>query len=76
MSSTKSMPLQDQNINIYPCGIEVSPYAPWLAASPDRKVYNTTMVPPHGLLVIKCPMKKLAECTYLTRNENNIFLTV
>lgn len=27
--------LQDNNINIYPCGIIVSPHAPWLAASPD-----------------------------------------
>ncbi|KAJ8300209.1 hypothetical protein KUTeg_021728 [Tegillarca granosa] len=45
--------LQDQNINIYPCGIEVSPYAPWLAASPDRKVYSTTIVPPHGLLKLR-----------------------
>ncbi|KAJ8313194.1 hypothetical protein KUTeg_009250 [Tegillarca granosa] len=66
--------LQDQNVNIYPCGIVVSPYAPWLAASPDRKVYSTTMVPPHGLLEIKCPMKTLAECTYLTRNENSYSL--
>lgn len=32
------------------------------------------MVPPHGLLEIKCPMKTLAECTYLTRNENSYSL--
>ena len=25
--------------NVYPCGIIVNPWASWLAASPDRKVY-------------------------------------
>jgi hypothetical protein len=42
-------------INLYPCGIIVSPWSPWLAASPDRKVYNPARNPPFGLLEIKCP---------------------
>ncbi|XP_062621198.1 uncharacterized protein LOC134282825 [Saccostrea cucullata] len=60
--------LQNNNVNIYPCGIIVSPYASWLAASPDRKVYNPTMNPPYGLLEIKCPVKPLTECVYLKKD--------
>ncbi|XP_056000210.1 uncharacterized protein LOC125676125 [Ostrea edulis] len=59
--------LLDNNVNIYPCGVVVSPYAPWLAATPDRKVYNPTMNQPYGLLEIKCPVKPLSECNYLTK---------
>lgn len=35
--------LQDNNNNIYPCGIIVSHHAPWLAASPDWKLYQPSM---------------------------------
>ncbi|XP_078341082.1 uncharacterized protein LOC144627572 [Crassostrea virginica] len=59
--------LQDGNVNIYPCGIIVSPYVPWLAATPDRKVYNPTMDPPYGLLEIKCAVKPLEDCIYLKK---------
>ena len=60
----------NNDVNIYPCGLVVSPWAPWLAASPDRKVYCPSMVPAYGLLEIKCPVKPLADCLYLTKNEN------
>jgi hypothetical protein len=30
-----------KRINLYPCGVVVSQWSPWIAASPDRKVYNT-----------------------------------
>uniref|UniRef100_A0A8W8JLC4 YqaJ viral recombinase domain-containing protein n=1 Tax=Magallana gigas TaxID=29159 RepID=A0A8W8JLC4_MAGGI len=60
--------LQDNNINIYPFGIIVSTHAPWLAASPDRKVYQPSMNPPSGSLEIKCPVKPLIECLYLKRD--------
>ncbi|CAG2198744.1 unnamed protein product [Mytilus edulis] len=63
--------LQDDSVNVYPCGIIVSPFSPWLAASPDRKVYNPLMVPPYGLLEIKCPVKQLEECIYLTKSDDN-----
>ncbi|KAK3106870.1 hypothetical protein FSP39_001733 [Pinctada imbricata] len=55
------------DVNIYPCGIVVSPKAPWLAASPDRKVYCPSLSPKHGLLEIKCPVNPLSECSYLSR---------
>lgn len=58
--------LHDDNVNVYPCGIIVSPYSPWLAASPDRKVYHPSRIPQFGLLEIKCPVKALSECMYLT----------
>ena len=60
----------NNDVNIYPCGLVVSPWDPWLAVSPDRKVYCPSMVPAYGLLEIKCPVKPLAECQYLTKNEN------
>ncbi|XP_053402818.1 uncharacterized protein LOC128558057 [Mercenaria mercenaria] len=45
----------ENRVNLYPCGVVVSFWAPWLAASPDRKVYDPTRNPPFGLLEIKCP---------------------
>jgi putative phage-type endonuclease len=68
-------------VNIYPCGIVISPTSPWLAASPDRKVYNSTKQSPYGLLEIKCPSSdsvEMVECLkkdaggflYLSRTHN------
>lgn len=45
----------ENRVNLYPCGVIVSPYCPWLAATPDRKVYCPSRNPPYGLLEIKCP---------------------
>ncbi|KAJ8320593.1 hypothetical protein KUTeg_002180, partial [Tegillarca granosa] len=42
-------------VNLFSCGVVVSFSAPWLAASPDRNVYNPERNPPFGLLEIKCP---------------------
>jgi len=42
-------------VTIYPCGIVMSKNSSWMAASPDRKVYNTTKQSRYGLLEIKCP---------------------
>lgn len=44
-------------VNLYPSGIILSNLSPWIAASPDRKVYNPARQPPFGLLEIKCPFK-------------------
>ena len=30
----------NNDINLYPCGVVVSSWAHWLAASPDRKIYD------------------------------------
>lgn len=46
---------KEGKVNLYPCGCVVSCSAPWLAASPDRKVYDPSKQPPYGLLEIKCP---------------------
>ncbi|KAJ8316514.1 hypothetical protein KUTeg_005921 [Tegillarca granosa] len=35
--------LQDQNVNIYICGIVVILKSPWLTANHNRKIYSTTM---------------------------------
>jgi len=55
-------------VNIYPSGIVVSPKVPWMAATPDRKVYDPSADPPFGLLEIKCPdlaQKDLKDLKYL-----------
>ena len=57
------------NVNIYPCGVIVNVWAPWLAASPDLKVYNTNMTPPFGLLEFKCPqVSSVLEVPYLRKD--------
>ena len=54
------------NVNLYPCGVVVSPYCPWMAASPDRKVYAPERSQKYGLLEIKCPVTNdLSSCEYL-----------
>jgi hypothetical protein len=60
----------ENRINLYPCGIVVSQCSPWIAASPDRKVYNTERNPPFGLLEIKCPtINDITEVKCLKKNE-------
>lgn len=57
-------------VNLYPCGVVVSPWAPWIAASPDRKVYNPESFPPFGLLEIKCPqVNSVLEAQYLKKDQ-------
>ena len=58
------------NVNIYPCGVVVNVWVPWLAASPDRNVYNTAMISPFRLLEIKCPQVSSAlEAPYLQKDS-------
>uniref|UniRef100_A0A8W8NUK7 SWIM-type domain-containing protein n=1 Tax=Magallana gigas TaxID=29159 RepID=A0A8W8NUK7_MAGGI len=64
----------DEEVNIYPCGVVISPWSPWLAATPDRKVFCPSLDPPHGLLEIKCPVNSLADCVYLSKDENSYHL--
>jgi len=59
--------IMNNSVNLYPCGLVISPYAFWIAASPDRKVYNPDRQPPYGLLEIKCPQNEhIADIKYLT----------
>ena len=56
LAASQYASLKNNNVNLYPSGVIVSPYCPWLAASPDRKVYDPTRInEPFGLLEIKCP---------------------
>ncbi|KAK3106013.1 hypothetical protein FSP39_010896 [Pinctada imbricata] len=64
----------NKDVNIYPCGLVVSPWCPWLAASPDRKVFCPALTPKYGLLEIKCPVNPLSECQYLMKDENGFKL--
>jgi putative phage-type endonuclease len=63
--------------NIYPCGIVISPWACWIAASPDRKVYMPDRIPPFGLLEIKCPQAdSVLEVKYLDHTNQGLKLHV
>ena len=57
-----------EGANIYPVGIVISPWAYWIAATPDRKVYVPHRQPPIGILEVKCPcVTSVLEVTYLKR---------
>ena len=72
--------LKDNSVNVYPCGIIISPEAPWIAASPDRRVVDPARQPPFGLLEIKVSqaidlnsvdcLRKAGEKYELKRNHN------
>ena len=63
---------KDYRLNLYPCGVVVSGSCPWLAASPDRKVYSPDMYPEFGLLEIKCPqVGSVLECKYLSKDQDH-----
>ena len=67
-----SKKFQDK-INLYPSGVIVCVTAPWLSASPDRKVYNPERNPQFGLLEIKCPdVSSVLEVKYLRKDETGI----
>ncbi|XP_025079814.1 uncharacterized protein LOC112555598 [Pomacea canaliculata] len=62
--------MKGNTVNLYPAGIIIHPDAFWLAASPDRKVYDQSRTQdPFGLLEIKCPSmstrRSLEELPYL-----------
>ena len=62
------------NVNIYPCGIVICQQNPWLAASPDRKVYNPARLTPYGLLEIKCPESESINAVECLRKDDAGFL--
>ena len=53
--------IMNDDVNLYACGLVISPYSYWIAASPDRKVYCPTRQPPFGLLEIKCPQAQVIQ---------------
>ena len=60
--------------SLYVCGFVVNPSAPHLGTSPDRKVLDTSSIPPHGLLEIKCPDKdSFTSCDYLRKSNTGSY---
>ncbi len=58
-------------INLMAVGIIISQTSPWLAASPDRRVYNPNRTHPYGLLEIKCPnTSSVCEASYLKVDDD------
>ncbi|XP_029836300.3 uncharacterized protein LOC115320338 isoform X1 [Ixodes scapularis] len=43
------------NIQTSCCGLVVDPRSPWLGASPDRMIFDSTEAIPHGVVEAKCP---------------------
>jgi hypothetical protein len=79
-TETTSYQLRFKYVNIFPCGVVLNIEAPWLAASPDRKVYDPGRAPPLGLLEAKCleilsvlevPHLKKNAVSELNRNRNH-----
>ena len=65
----------NNDINLYPCGVVVSSWAHWLAASPDRKIYDPSKKPTFELLEIKCPNKNsVLEVPYLKMVDGHLQL--
>lgn len=63
------------NVNVFPCGIVINYWCPWLAASPDRIVYDPDRSPPFGLLEIKCTVKNsVCEVGYVKLEQGKISL--
>lgn len=74
-AAKKYCSVRAEAINLYPSGIVISPTSPWLAASPDRKVFDPSRQPQFGLLEIKCPQNSsVLEVKYLKRSGNNLEL--
>ena len=74
-AATKYAEVKANLINLYPCGCVVSCTTPWLAASPDRKVYDASKQPPYGLLEIKCPQdENVSEADWLKKENGQLCL--
>ena len=59
--------------NVYPVGLVINPSAPYLGASPHRRVYDPSEDPPWGLLEIKCPQaESYVSLPYLKVNRNGL----
>ena len=56
-------------VNLYPCGLVISPKAPWLGCTPDRKVFDIELnqqgLDPIGLLEIKVPKEGVTDISTL-----------
>ncbi|XP_031564919.1 uncharacterized protein LOC116300235 [Actinia tenebrosa] len=67
--------IKQGNVNVLPCGIVVNFWCPWLAASPDRIVYDPQKNPYFGLLEIKCTVKSsVLEVDYVQNQQGQICL--
>lgn len=71
LAAQKYSEVKHNEINMWPSGIIVSPWAPWIAASPDRKVYDPSRNPQFGLLEIKCPDNDSPNNMSYLRNDGN-----
>ena len=45
-AASKYEEIRKRQVNIYPCGLVINYWTPWVAASPDRKVYDPTRQDP------------------------------
>lgn len=55
-----------RDCNVFPSGIVINPSCPYLATSPDRRVYDPSEADSWRLLEIKCPIKdSITDLNYL-----------
>ena len=69
LAAKKYSSIRNDITNIAPVGVVISPWCPWIAASPGRKIYDPTRTPKFGLLEIKCPKaSSVSQLNYLSKD--------
>ena len=70
LASKKYSAIRTDMNNVAPVGVVINPWSPWIAASPDRKIFDPSKTPKFGLLEIKCPKAtSISELNYLAKNS-------
>ena len=75
VAAKKYASIKENKVNLYPSGCVVSVGAPWLAASPDRKVYDPSKTYPYGILEIKTTdSDTIGNADWLKEEEGSLIL--
>lgn len=70
----KKMQKKTKNYAVFDAGLAVLPSIPYLAASPDGKVFDPSSSSKYGLLEIKCPYSKRDETLEQAAEDSTFYL--
>lgn len=70
----QKMQKQQENFVVFDAGLTVHPSMPYLAASPDGKVFDPASSSRYGLLEIKCPFSKRDDTLEEAAADPNFYL--
>ncbi|XP_020898142.1 uncharacterized protein LOC110236926 [Exaiptasia diaphana] len=74
MTYAHKMQNKQKHFAVFDAGITVSPSTPYLAASPDGKIFDPSGSSKYGLLEIKCPFSKKDETLEQAAADPNFYL--